>query len=95
MKGVTFGTIYTSIYNMRNELKLLIAFLKQNNAYSNYRHNVRRDTFFHFNKSYINPYPLILLSFDWFSAREYFYYWEKLDNKWRKYYDNQKEYKTS
>ena len=79
---------------MRNELKLLIAFLKQNNAYSNYRHNVRRDTFFHFDASDLNPYNIIVISFDWFSTLEKFTYWDNLDDKWRNYYDNQKEYKT-
>jgi hypothetical protein len=71
---------------MKEELKLLIRFLKQNNAYSNYRHNVRRDTFFHINTP-INPYNIIVISFDWFSTREHFCYWEILDDKWRKYYD--------
>lgn len=75
---------------MREELKLFIAFLKQNNAYSNYRHNVRRDTFFNFYAYDLNPYNIILISFDWFSTQEHCYYWERLDSKWRIFYDNNK-----
>ncbi len=74
---------------MKEELKLLIRFLKQNNAYSNYRHNVRNQLFFHLNTP-TNPYNIIVLSFDWFSTREDFVYWERLDDKWRHFFDNHK-----
>lgn len=75
---------------MGDELKLLIAFLKQNNAYSKYRHNVKRVIFFHFDTSDLNPYNIIVVSFDWFSTQEHFTYWERLDSKWRIFYDNNK-----
>ena len=79
---------------MREELKTFISFLKQNNAYSNYRHNCRTLKYYLFFHKFVNQYNIITLSFDFFSTREKFPYWEEIDAKWRVFLDNnRREYK--